>query len=113
MPRTARAALGGVMYHVLNRGNGLRRVFRKPEDYLVFTNLAGGGPRACRGGGICILPDAQPLAFAASSPGGWGLGGMMEKVTFSRHRLGDRVNFIWRTLYVGREPESQQTDNFA
>jgi hypothetical protein len=32
------------------------------------------------------LPDAQPLAFAASSPGGWELGGMMEKVdvTFSR-----------------------------
>ncbi len=55
MPRTARAALGGVMYHLLNRGNGLRRVFRKPEDYLAFTNLAGGGPRACRGGGICIF----------------------------------------------------------
>ena len=80
MPRTARAALGGVLYHVLNCGNGLRRVFRKPGDYLAFTNLLVAGPRACRGGGICILPYAQPLAFAASSPGGWGLSGMMEKV---------------------------------
>ena len=39
MPRTARAALGGLLYHVLNRGNGLRRVFRKAGDYLAFTNL--------------------------------------------------------------------------
>ncbi|EQD31401.1 hypothetical protein B1B_18155, partial [mine drainage metagenome] len=39
MARTARAALGGVIYHVLNRGNGRMRIFRKPGDYLAFANL--------------------------------------------------------------------------
>ena len=36
MPRTARAALGGVCYHVLNRGNGRMGVFRKADDYAAF-----------------------------------------------------------------------------
>jgi putative transposase len=39
MPRTARASVGGVCYHVLNRGNGRARVFRKPGDYAAFLEL--------------------------------------------------------------------------
>ncbi|HEY2588535.1 MAG TPA: hypothetical protein VGI81_22530 [Tepidisphaeraceae bacterium] len=39
MPRTARAAAGGVVYHVLNRGNGRMGVFRKPGDYQAFVEL--------------------------------------------------------------------------
>jgi putative transposase len=39
MPRTARAAVGGIVYHVLNRGNGRMGVFRKPGDYLAFVQL--------------------------------------------------------------------------
>jgi hypothetical protein len=44
MPRTARAAVGGICYHVINRGNGRARVFRDDADTfgaqsptLVFT----------------------------------------------------------------------------
>jgi putative transposase len=33
MPRTARSAVGGLVYHVLNRGNGRLEVFRKPGDF--------------------------------------------------------------------------------
>ena len=33
MPRTARAAAGGVCYHFINRGNDRRQVFRKDGDW--------------------------------------------------------------------------------
>src|SRR5438128_1777621 len=36
MPRTARASVGGICYHVLNRGNDRREVFRKEGDYEAF-----------------------------------------------------------------------------
>jgi putative transposase len=36
MPRTARASVGGVCYHVLNRGNGRSQVFHKEGDYHAF-----------------------------------------------------------------------------
>ena len=36
MPRTARASVGGVCYHVMNRGNGRRQVFHKDGDYHAF-----------------------------------------------------------------------------
>src|SRR5436189_1547713 len=39
IPRAARDALGGYCYHVLNRGNGRRAVFRKQGDYQAFLQL--------------------------------------------------------------------------
>jgi len=39
MARTARASVGGVCYHVLNRGNGRAEVFHKQEDYVAFLDL--------------------------------------------------------------------------
>jgi putative transposase len=39
MPRTARAAVGGYCYHVLNRGNGRATVFHDEDDYAAFTAL--------------------------------------------------------------------------
>ena len=39
MPRTGRAAPGGKIYHVLNRGNGRSRLFRKEQDYAAFEGL--------------------------------------------------------------------------
>jgi putative transposase len=39
MPRTSRAAIGGLVYHVLNRGNGRLEIFRKPGDYQTFVEL--------------------------------------------------------------------------
>ena len=37
MPRTARASVGGIWYHVLNRGNRREAVFHKPGDYDAFV----------------------------------------------------------------------------
>ena len=39
MPRTARASVGGMCYHVLNRGNGQAKVFHKDADYAAFLDL--------------------------------------------------------------------------
>ena len=39
MPRIARAAPGGKVYHVLNRGNGRARLFHKEADYAAFQKL--------------------------------------------------------------------------
>jgi putative transposase len=39
MPRTARASVGNICYHVLNRGNGRAEVFHKDADYAAFLDL--------------------------------------------------------------------------
>lgn len=39
MPRTARASVGGICYHVINRGNGRACVFHDERDYRVFVAL--------------------------------------------------------------------------
>ena len=39
MPRTARAVEAGLIYHVMNRGNGRQRVFHKPADYDAFERI--------------------------------------------------------------------------
>jgi putative transposase len=39
MPRTARASIGDLCYHVINRGNGRAEVFHKARDYQAFVDL--------------------------------------------------------------------------
>jgi putative transposase len=39
MPRIARIAPGGYVYHVLNRANGRLRLFKKDEDFLAFEKV--------------------------------------------------------------------------
>ena len=39
MPRVARKAPGGLVYHVLNRANGRLRLFKKAEDYTAFEKV--------------------------------------------------------------------------
>ena len=39
MPRVARKAPGGLVYHVLNRANGRLRLFKKDEDYAAFEKV--------------------------------------------------------------------------
>jgi putative transposase len=43
MPRTARSTEGGMIYHVLNRGNGRMRIFRKAGDYEAFERVLAEG----------------------------------------------------------------------
>ena len=39
MPRTARASVGDLCYHVINRGNAQSEVFHKAGDYQAFVEL--------------------------------------------------------------------------
>lgn len=39
MPRVARKAPGGLVYHVLNRANGRLRLFKKEQDYAAFEQV--------------------------------------------------------------------------
>ncbi len=69
MPRLARASLGGVCYHIINRGNAKNQVFYKDEDYEAFVKSIS---HACIELpmpvlGYCLMPNhfhlvVQPLA---------------------------------------------------
>lgn len=39
MPRSARVAPGGMVFHVINRGVGRMRLFSKPKDYDAFEEI--------------------------------------------------------------------------
>jgi hypothetical protein len=39
MPRTARGAPGGLVFHVLNRGVARTELFEKPADYQAFERV--------------------------------------------------------------------------
>ena len=41
MPRMARASVGDLCYHVINRGNAQIEVFHKDGDYRAFVELIG------------------------------------------------------------------------
>ncbi len=59
MPRTARQAPGGMVFHVLNRGVGRMRLFEKDGDYAAFEQvlvetLAVRPMRVCA---YCVMPN--------------------------------------------------------
>ena len=59
MPRTARASVGGICYHVINRGNVRPEVFRKDDDYAAFHRTLPRPASACRCGcsAYCLMPN--------------------------------------------------------
>ena len=59
MPRQARHAPGGIIYHVLNRAAGRRELFGKRGDDAALARLfhdavEDSGMRAC---GFCLMPN--------------------------------------------------------
>jgi putative transposase len=63
MPRTARAAKGGVIYHISNSGHGRGGLFRNLEDYLAFVELLieAGQHASIEIYGFCLLPNEWRL----------------------------------------------------
>ena len=59
MPRTARASVGGLCYHVINRGNGRAAIFHKNEDFAAFIQLMldGKARRPMRVLAYCLMPN--------------------------------------------------------
>ena len=65
MPRTARASVGGICYHVINRGNARGEVFHKPEDYASFCRLLQEAAEQVRMRVLayCLMPNHFHLAL--------------------------------------------------
>jgi putative transposase len=72
MPRIARVAPAGVIQHVLNRGNGRMRLFRKPADYDAFAALLAEAQLripAVRLLGWCLMPNHWHLVLSPRAAG--------------------------------------------
>jgi putative transposase len=60
MGRPARVALGGYVYHALNRANGRLRIFQKASDYAAFEGILGealGHVPGMRLLAYCLMPN--------------------------------------------------------
>lgn len=59
MPRTRRFALGGLVFHALNRGVGGREIFAKDQDYAAFEEAVEETLRryAMRIRAFCVMPN--------------------------------------------------------
>ena len=72
MPRIARIAPGGIIQHVLNRGNGRMKLFHKPADYDAFVNLLADTAEKVPGVrllGYCLMPNHWHLILRPSGRG--------------------------------------------
>jgi putative transposase len=83
MSRPKRIALGGYVYHVLNRANGRLRIFRKESDFLAFERILadGTGLFAMRLCGYCIMGNHWHLLLWPQGDGD--LPGFMRWVTLT------------------------------
>ena len=61
MPRTARAFVGGMWYHVLNRRNRREPVFHQPGDYDAFVEAMIDAGTRVRVDllGYCLMPRSS------------------------------------------------------
>src|SRR3979411_599191 len=60
MGRPYRTALGGYVYHMLNRSNGRLRIFHKDDDYEAFERILGEALEHVPGMRLlayCLLPN--------------------------------------------------------
>jgi putative transposase len=104
MPRTARKAPAGVIFHVLNRGVGRRNIFSKDEDYAAFERVMAHALSAepVELLAYCLMPNHWHLLVCPRARGQ--LGRFMQRLTMTHtrrwqehyHRVGEGH------LYQGR-----------
>ncbi len=103
MPRPVRISAAGGCYHVLNRGNGRAKVFRKEEDYAAFLRLIGD---ACervpmRVLAYCLMPNHFHLALQPFGKGD--LSRWMQWLTTAHvrryHRHYHSSGHVWQDRY--------------
>lgn len=103
MPRVARSSLGGLCYHVIDRGNGRATVYHDEPDYEAFVSLIG---RACehvpmRVLAYCLMPNH--LHFVVWPMGDGDLGRWMHWLLTTHvhayHRLYGTNGRLWQGRY--------------
>ncbi len=91
MPRTARTAPGGVIFHVLNRANARIRIFDDASDYQAFEWLLAGTvvrvPMHLLA--YCIMPNHWHLVVRPERDGQ--LGRFMQRLTTTHARRWHRT----------------------
>ena len=100
MPRTARAAVGGVCYHVLNRANDRKTVFHVPADYARFMELvhSAGERHAVDVFAYCLMPNHFHLVLRPKenrSLGRWMHWLMTSYVQWYRLRY-ESIGHLWQ-----------------
>jgi REP element-mobilizing transposase RayT len=109
MPRTARRAPGGYVYHVLNRGNGRAPVFDDDGDYAAFERVLAGTLElfpAVRLLAYCLMPNHWHLLLWPRRGGPAGqLGAFMQRLTVTHvrrwhaHRHSDGGGHLYQGPY--------------
>jgi len=81
MPRTARLAPGGMVYHVINRGVGKQQLFFSDDDYLAFEQVIVETleKRPMRLLSYCLMPNHWHLVLWPENDGD--LGRFMQRLT--------------------------------
>ena len=71
MPRTERVAIGGYIYHVINRANARVRIFDTDEDYQLFESILEEGKErtGMRILAYCIMPNHWHLVLHPKQDG--------------------------------------------
>jgi putative transposase len=72
MPRRARKAIGGMIYHVMNRGCGRMKLFTRSGDYEAFVKLLGESHArfpSVRILSYCIMPNHWHLVLWPTEDG--------------------------------------------
>src|SRR5215469_1066588 len=104
MPRTARLAPGGMLFHVLNRGVGKTRLFVKDADFEAFEGMIDQTleTRPMRIMAYCLMPSHWHLVLWPERDGD--LGAFMQKltITHARNWQVDRRRVGYGHLYQGR-----------
>jgi putative transposase len=104
MPRTARVAPGGMIYHVINRGVGKQKVFFSDDDYLAFERVIVETleKRPMRLLGYCLMPNHWHFVLWPEKDGD--LGRFMQRLTVTHvTRWQKNYNMVGHGhLYQGR-----------
>jgi len=104
MPRTARVAPGGMVFHVLNRGVGRMRLFRKAADFAAFERIIEKTreSRPMRICAYCLMSSHWHLVPWPERDGD--LAAFLQKLTITQVRnwQENRRRVGYRHLYQGR-----------
>ena len=86
MPRSARVAPGGLLFHVLNRGVGLRCLFEKDGDYEAFERIVAETreSRRMRICAYCLMPNHWHFVLWPEHDGD--LAAFMQRLTITHVR---------------------------
>lgn len=100
MVRTARADVGGVCYHVLNRGNDRRTVFRSDGDYALFLSLADRAARmhATHLFAYCLMPNHFHFVVRTAVDGALGrwMHWLLTMYAQWHHKQYETVGHVWQ-----------------